>query len=189
MELKKKIIFFFFFFFFLYIILIYINKMKNILLYPFKKYFYLPNLNIQIKFISWPNNNFIQILFFLTFLICSSGFIYCFVNGSNFYGYSLSETRDIVVSLIELNSFDSQFLLESYIILIFSTFFSLSFFCFYFLFKNNNLTLFKKILFRIGIYLSPLWLFILMTILAEKCTDYWPGFLITNVQKKQKFKI
>jgi len=146
-----------------------------------------PKIGVDFGFIYIPNSTWFHLIVSVSFLFCVSGFMYCIINGANLYGYSLSEVRDIVVSLVELNSFDSQFLLEAYTTFIFGGLLTLSFFAMYHLSSSDTLPQWKIILYRVLAYSSLVWVLVLIMILNAKCSDYVPGFLPSYVHKKRRF--
>lgn len=151
---------------------------SDLLMRPFEKYFNPPALNTPVSTIKWPNIYYSTIVLFASFLIITSGTIFCFVNGMPMIGYRRNEQGQIIASWIDPNGLSSQYLAEG---MIASMIFSLgagSFItAFYLLRKKGKRTGVDDAL-ALYAYSCPFWPILSFFVFQQKIPSYFPRYSV-----------
>jgi hypothetical protein len=84
---------------------------QDLLLFPFRKYFRAPGLDIPFSTIKMPRVWLTVTLCLGSFFVITSGYIYCFVSGTPMVGYSRDQFGGILQTWIS-PSLSSQYLTE-----------------------------------------------------------------------------
>ena len=162
-------------------------EIRSFLLFPFRKLFSPISIEAKIGYLTIPSNRIVSIFLFIYFIFCVSGAFYCIVNSTPIGGYSISEMREVVVSFIQLNTFDAQFTLELYTTMIFGSLFALSFFCMYKTGKDEEKNWKLSIIYKIGACSSIIWIIILLSFMKEKSSGYSYLFNPVFSHKKARY--
>ena len=157
---------------------------SSFLLFPFRRYFKTVDLSLKIDYVTIPNNSVVMILLFVFFIICVSGTFYCIINGAPIGGYTITELHEIVVSFVQLNTFNDQFTYECYVAILFGTLLALSFFCMYKVGEDKGDNWKISLVYKIGACSSLIWVFILLSFMKEKSSGF--SFTINPVFSHKK---
>ena len=159
---------------------------KSFLLFPFK-YFQPPKVNIHFSYFTLPTGNWVIVFLSFIFLICCSGCFYVFLTNSPMEGYTLTASRDLIVSIFDLERFESQFGIETYYVIVLYSLILLSLISLYFLMVNPPNNKFFYYLLAFFAFLFPFLLFLLIPLLQYKDYNYFPGFFMNLKHKIPQF--
>jgi hypothetical protein len=110
------------------------------------------------------------------FAFLASGFIFCIVTGMPMAGYTMTETRELVVSEIDLNTFTGQFWFEAWAVGLATVGVVGGFFCIFALLNGQGKGKWATLGLRCLSLLTPVWLWTIIAIFKEKHTAYSPGW-------------
>ena len=150
------------------------SLLERVLMLPFEKLFVPPVLKTNLSTFPWPNIYFSMFVVFISFIVISSGTIFCFVHGIPLFGYQMTP-YGIVTPWISDQGLSSQYLAEGLIAAIIYALGALSLLSGFYLMNHNKTGEFQNIL-QVFSYTAPLWVMMSLWIFRMKIPSYFPTF-------------
>ena len=146
----------------------------DILMFPFR-FLFPPILNTPVSTIKLPNIIITTFLVFVSYFLSVGGFVYCYVNKTNFFGEVRDRDGNIHQSYFQ-DGISSQNIFEALVVgAVYSSVSCIAICAYYALTSKSRKSLSYKMLYRIGCTF-PVWLILSYELFVLKAPFFSPGF-------------
>lgn len=149
---------------------------SNVLMFPFK-FLAPPVLNTPISTITLPHISITTFLVFVSYYLSVGGFVYCYVNKTNFFGESRDRNGQYHQTYFQ-DGISSQNIFEAVVVgAVYSSVSCIAICAYYALTSKSRKSFTYKMLYRIGCTF-PIWLILSYELFALKAPHFLPGFTL-----------